>query len=143
MGKGEFWENDDYMAFLSPHPNTKGVTAVIPKKHYGSDCLALPDEVLQDFILVAKKVSLILLDYFPDVGRVGLAMEGTGIDHAHIKLYPLHGTENLKKGQWQQYHSQRNDYFDEYQGFLSSHDGPLADLQEIENLAVELRKRQR
>jgi hypothetical protein len=30
-------------------------------------------------------------------------MEGTGIDHAHIKLVPMHGTENLKRGEWKQF----------------------------------------
>jgi len=52
----------------------------------------MPAQDLQEFILVAKNVAKKLEDYFPDVGRVGLMMEGTGIDHAHIKLYPMHGT---------------------------------------------------
>jgi hypothetical protein len=48
---------------------------VIPKQHYGSDVLALPNEVLQEFILEAKTVAQLLLDYYDDVGRVGLIME--------------------------------------------------------------------
>ena len=60
------------------------------KEHYGSDVLKMPDDVLQGFIL-SKKVAGILENYFEDVGRVGLIMEGTGIDHAHIKLVPMHG----------------------------------------------------
>jgi diadenosine tetraphosphate (Ap4A) HIT family hydrolase len=85
------------MARLSPFPNTPGFTAVIPKKHYGSDVLAMPDADLQEFILVAKKIANKLVDYFEDVGRVGLIMEGTGIDHAHIKLMPMHGTGHMKQ----------------------------------------------
>ena len=69
------WEDNDYMAFLSIFPNTEGFTVVIPKKHYPSDVLALPDTLLQEFILVAKKVAMLLESYFPDVGRVGLIME--------------------------------------------------------------------
>lgn len=69
------WEDEDYMAFLSIFPNTEGFTVVIPKKHYPSDVLALPDNILQDFILAAKKVATVLENYFPDVGRVGLIME--------------------------------------------------------------------
>ncbi len=69
------WENEDYMAFLSIFPNTEGFTVVIPKKHYSSDVLALPNEILQEFILAAKKVAKILENFFQDVGRVGLIME--------------------------------------------------------------------
>jgi len=57
-----------------------------------SDVLSLPDDILQEFILTAKHVSTTLLHHFDDVGRIGLIMEGTGIDHAHIKLIPMHGT---------------------------------------------------
>ena len=48
---------------------------LVTKQHYGSDVLAIPDEVLQRFIMAAKKVSKILLAYFDDAGRVGLIME--------------------------------------------------------------------
>ena len=77
---GLFWEDQEFMAFLAIDPNTEGFTCVIPKQHYGSDVLKMPDEMLQKFILVSKKVSQILEKHFDDVGRVGLIMEGTGID---------------------------------------------------------------
>src|SRR3989338_5175380 len=99
---GLFCEDKEFMAWLAIDPNTAGFTCVIPKQHFGSDVLKMPDEELQKFIVVAKKVAGILENYFEDVGRVGLIMEGTGIDHAHIKLVPMHGTENLKKGEWKQ-----------------------------------------
>src|SRR3989304_3591357 len=94
---GKFWEDEEFMAWLALYPNTKGFSCVIPKQHFGSDVLKMPDDVLQRFIIASKKVANILENYFDDVGRVGLMVEGTGIDHAHIKLVPLHGTENLKK----------------------------------------------
>lgn len=124
---GVFWEDNEFMAFLSTYPSVEGFTVVVPKTHYGSDCLAIPDDVLQRFILAAKKVSNILLEYFEDVGRVGLIMEGTGVDHAHIKLIPMHGTEHMKKGIWKQYLSDKFDYFERYEGYIVSTDGPKAD----------------
>lgn len=138
---GIFWEDDEFMAFLTIHPNTDGVTVIIPKKHYGSDVLALPDEILKKIIIIAKIISQKLESHFEDVGRVGLIMEGTGIDHAHIKLYPMHGTEHMKKGEWKQYLSNVDKFSNKYEGYLSSHDGPLEDEKKLSGLANELRKK--
>ena len=141
-GGGKFWENQDYMAWLSPFPNTEGFTVIIPKKHYSSDVLQMPDRVLAEFVLEAKKVSNILLENFEDVGRVGLIMEGTGVDHAHIKLVPMHGTAHMKKGIWKQYLSGRSDYFDKYEGYIISTDGPKSDFEKLGDLAKKLRRLQ-
>lgn len=113
---GLFWQNDEFIAFLSIDPNTEGFSCVIPREHCGSDVLKMSDDVLQRFIVASKKVAQVLENYFEDVGRVGLIMEGTGIDHAHIKLVPLHGTENLKRGEWQQFLSGKEFWFDKYEG---------------------------
>jgi histidine triad (HIT) family protein len=137
---GMFWEDDNFMAFLSTYPNTEGFTVVVPKKHYGSDVLAMPDEIFGEFVLAAKKVSVILEKYFADVGRVGLIMEGTGIDHAHIKLFPMHGTEHLRTGEWKQHFSKNDTYFEKYLGYISSNDGPKGDEKKIKELAERLRK---
>jgi len=137
---GIFWQDDNFMAFLSIFPSVEGFTVVIPKKHYPSDVLTMPDEDLKNFIIVAKKVSEILLGHFEDVGRVGLVMEGLGIDHAHIKLIPMHGTPNLKKGLWEKIESGKLDYFETYPGYLASNDGPAANPEKIKELAEELKK---
>ena len=137
---GIFWEDSEFMAFLSTWPSVEGFTVVVPKQHFASDCLAMPDNILQKFILAAKKVSDILLKHFEDVGRVGLIMEGTGVDHAHIKLVPMHGTGHMKKGIWKQYLSGRSDYFEKYEGYIISTDGPKADPEKLKALAQNLRK---
>jgi len=128
------------MAFLAIDPNAEGFTCVIPKRHFGSDVLKMPDEILQRFIIASKQVSQVLENYFDDVGRVGLIMEGTGIDHAHIKLIPLHGTENLKKGVWQQVLSGKEFWFEKYEGWISSGSGPKADPEKLRQLAEGLKK---
>lgn len=138
---GIFWEDDEFMAFLAIDPNTEGFTCVIPKAHYGSDVLKMPDDILQRFVLASKKVAQVLEDHFEDVGRVGLMMEGTGIDHAHIKLAPMHGTENLKQGIWQQFLSGKEFWFPKYEGWLSSGSGPKADPEELRRLAEGLRRK--
>ena len=134
-----FWERAEFMAFLSIDPNTEGLSCVIPKEHYGSDVLKMPDDILQRLILASKEVARILENYYADVGRVGLIMEGTGIDHAHIKLVPMHGTENLKRGEWKQFLFGQEHWFDKYEGWISSASGPKADFKELNELAKKLK----
>lgn len=138
---GLFWQNGEFMAWLAIDPNTKGFTCVVPKQHYGSDVLKMSDDVLRIFVIAAKTVAGILEQHFEDVGRVGLIMEGTGIDHAHIKLVPMHGTENLKRGEWKQVLGGKNFWFDTYEGWLSSGSGPMADPEELKKLASEIMKK--
>ncbi len=140
---GIFWEDEEFMAFLSTHPNTEGFTCVIPKTHFGSDVLKMPDEVLQRFIVTSKHVASILENAFEDVGRVGLIMEGTGIDHAHTKLIPLHETENLKQGEWKQVLSGKEFWFDKYDGWICSADGPKAPAEKLKKLAERIKKSQK
>lgn len=140
LGNGLFWEDEKHMAWLSPFPNTEGFAVVVTKEHQPSDVLALPNERLNEFVLAAKKVAKVLENHYPDVGRVGLLMEGMGINHAHIKLFPMHGTEYLRKGEWKQIHSEFNTYFEKYPGFIASNDGPKADFDTIEAEAKKLRE---
>lgn len=141
LGDGMIYEDEDCMAWLSPFPNTKGFAVVATKKHFPSDVLSMPGNEFSKLIETGKKVSEMLVNYFEDVGRVGIIIEGMGINHAHIKLFPMHGTGELKKGEWKQYHSKAHPYFEEYEGYLSSNDGPQADFGEIKALAEKIRKK--
>ncbi len=134
---GVFWQDEEFMAFLSIDPNTMGFSCVVPKNHFGSDVLKMPDDVLSRFIVAAKHVSTILEKAFDDVGRVGVLMEGTGIDHAHIKLMPMHGTEALKQG-WQQFLSGKQFWFEKYEGWICSGSGPMADAETLKEVAQRL-----
>lgn len=135
-----FWTDDEFMAFLSIDPNTDGFSCVIPKNHFDSDVLKMPDDVLQRFVVASKKVSHILENYFSDVGRIGLIAEGTGIDHAHFKLFPMHGTEYFKQGEWRQTLSGKEFWFDKYEGWISSGSGPMADFEKLKELADKIKK---
>ena len=44
-----------------------------------------------------------------------------GVNHLHAKLFPLHGTSHVKET-WQAINSEKNEYFDRYQGSISTHD---------------------
>lgn len=136
---GIFWEDDNYMAFLSIEPNTPGFTVVIPKQHYPSDVLKMPNDKLSEFIVAAKEVSRVLEQHYENVGRVGVIMEGTGVNHAHIKLVPMHGTGFLKQGEFRSIPVHEKHWFDTYQGWLSSAGGSMVENDQLADLAQELR----
>ena len=92
---------------------------------------------MNEMMEAAKEVSYILKNKLSDVGRVALVFEGFGVDHAHAKLYPLHGT---KMRSWHAIHSHVDKYFDKYEGYISTHDYKGVPETEIEDLAEKLRK---
>ena len=137
MGDAIIREDEKYMARLSPFPSTIWHTVLIPKKHFDSDVLHMPDMDLQEFIIVAKKVAALLVDKLDDVWRVWLIMEWTGIDHAHIKLLPMHGTWHMKEWIWKQYLTSDTPFTEQYTWYLTSHDWPRMDdesLQQTKNI---------
>ncbi|KKT77239.1 MAG: Histidine triad domain protein [Microgenomates group bacterium GW2011_GWB1_44_8] len=91
----KIWEDDKYLAFLDQYPLCEGQTLVTTKEHQPSYVFALADEVVSGIYLAAKKVAR-LLDGKLGTERCVQAMEGLGVDHLHIKLYPL--TQELKEG---------------------------------------------
>jgi hypothetical protein len=82
----------------------------------------------------------VLEDYFEDVGRIGVIMEGTGINHAHIKLSPMHGTGYMKRGEWRQILSGKEFWFPKYEGWISSGSGPMADMEKLKELGDALKR---
>jgi len=129
------WEDDHHLAFLSIFPNTEGVTVVIPKKHYPSYAFDLPDKVLARLIIAAKTVANKIDNAFDDVGRTGLVFEGFKVDHVHAKLFPMHATKMAK---WKRVDSHVDKYFEEYEGYISSHDGKRADDKALARIAEKI-----
>lgn len=125
------WESETVMAFLSLHPNTEGFTVVATKAHHPSYLFDMEENAFLDLVTSAKKVGKLLDLAFDDVGRTGCIMEGFGIDHAHIKLFPMHGT----RGAWRPIKSNVDKYFSQYEGYISSHDHLRADDEKLRALA--------
>lgn len=126
------------MAFLSIFPNTEGVSVVIPKKHYPSYIFDLPEDVMLDLIKASRKVAKLLDSKLDDVGRTGLIFEGFGVDHIHAKLFPMHGTADMKE--WKAINSNIDKYFQKYEGYLSSHDHKRADDKILAEIAKKIRE---
>ncbi len=125
------------MAFLSIFPNTPGVTVVITKEHHDSYAFELPDEVLTNLVLAVKKVVQKIDAAFEDVGRTGMVFEGFGVNHIHAKLFPLHGTNDPE---WKKHASSINVFFDQYPGYISSHDAQRANNDELAEIAERIRQ---
>lgn len=113
------WEDENYLAFLTPFPSTPGLTVVIPKKNPGDYFFDLDQETANGLIVASTKVAK-LLEKALQVARVGLVFEGTGVAHVHAKLYPLHGELAGETGVW----SKHQEFFPEYIGYFSTVEGP-------------------
>ncbi|MDP3724069.1 MAG: HIT family protein [bacterium] len=135
----KIWEDEKHLAFLSIFPNTEGFSVVVTKQHEPSYAFDLPDDVLSGLVKAAKKVGKLLDAAFDDVGRTGMFFEGFGVDHAHAKLFPMHGT---KMNDWKPLRSEINIFFQKYAGYLSSHDYKRADDAQLAALAAKIRLRQ-
>lgn len=80
-------EDDRFYAFLDINPLAQGHTLVVPKKE--TDYLFdLSDTELQDMITFTKKVALAIGRAYPCT-KVGMAVLGLEVNHAHIHLVPL------------------------------------------------------
>lgn len=130
------WEDPHHLAFLSIFPNTPGFSVVITKAHHPSYLFEMPQDTYLGLMVAARKVGLLLDQAFDTVGRTGCFMEGFGINHAHVKLSPMHGTA----GEWRAIKSNVNKYFETYEGYLSSHDHVRADDAGLEELAEKIRQ---
>jgi histidine triad (HIT) family protein len=86
-------EDENYFAFLDINPLKAGHTLVVPKKEtdYIFD---LDDSQLTGMILFSKKVSLAIKSVIP-CNRIGVAILGLEVPHAHIHLIPMDTMEDV------------------------------------------------
>jgi histidine triad (HIT) family protein len=86
-------EDENYFAFLDINPLKAGHTLVIPKSEtdYIFD---LDDENLAGLIIFSKKVAAAIRNVFP-CNRIGIAVLGLEIPHAHIHLVPMDTMEDI------------------------------------------------
>lgn len=80
-------ENDKFYAFLDINPLAQGHTLVVPK-HEVDYIFDLSDEELAEMVVFAKRVALAIQSAYP-CRKVGMAVLGLEVNHAHIHLVPL------------------------------------------------------
>lgn len=86
-------ENEKFYAFLDINPLQKGHTLVIPKREvdYFFD---MEDEEIAEFQVFAKRVAVAIMKAFPCL-KVGQAVLGLEVPHAHIHLVPMQTEKDM------------------------------------------------
>ena len=86
-------ENDNFLAFLDIFPLSKGHTLVIPKNEtdYIFD---MESEEYANLWKFAQKVAIAQKKVI-DCQRIGVAVIGLEVAHAHIHLVPINGVEDI------------------------------------------------
>ncbi|MBR8536588.1 HIT family protein [Carboxylicivirga sediminis] len=86
-------EDDRFFAFLDINPLVKGHTLVVPKQE--TDYLFdLDDNLLADMNVFAKKIAVAQKQVI-DCKRVGVAVLGLEVPHAHIHLIPMNSEADI------------------------------------------------
>lgn len=86
-------EDERFFAFLDINPMKKGHTLVIPKIEEDY-IFKLDDKILADMMLFSKKLALAIEKAVPCV-RIGVAIIGLEVPHAHIHLIPINKESDM------------------------------------------------
>ncbi len=86
-------ENDIFLAFLDAFPLVEGHVLVIPKKEIDY-IFDLDDELLSKMMIFAKEVARKMKMAIP-CKKIGIAVIGLEVPHAHIHLVPLQQVSDL------------------------------------------------
>lgn len=86
-------EDDDYLAFLDVRPIREGHSLVIPKTEI-PDVFDLPEPLLAGMLPFAQPVARAIHEV-TKATRVGMAVVGLEVPHAHIHLVPIDGLHDL------------------------------------------------
>ena len=86
-------EDEQFYAFLDINPIQKGHTLVIPRREvdYVFD---MEDGEIGEYMVFAKKVAVAIKRAFP-CKKVGMAVLGLEVPHAHIHLVPMQSEKDM------------------------------------------------
>lgn len=86
-------EDENYFAFLDIMPVAKGHTLVIPKKEIDY-IFDLEDSYLSGIMVFAKNIAKAIEQTIP-CKRIGVAVVGLEVPHAHIHLIPINSISDI------------------------------------------------
>ena len=87
-------EDDNFLAFLDVNPNAKGHTLCIPKKEIDK-IFDMDDALYLGLMQFSKKIATALEKAVP-CKRVGMAVVGLEVPHAHVHLIPLNEMDEMR-----------------------------------------------
>lgn len=86
-------EDDRFLAFLDINPLAEGHTLVIPKQEIDY-IFDIDDPLYADYLVFAKKVARAIRAVIPCT-KVGVAVIGLEVAHAHIHLVPINSIYDI------------------------------------------------
>lgn len=89
-------ETDDFLAFLDVMPTATGHTLVIPKKEVDY-LFAMDEDLYAGLMAFAKRIAPAIERAVP-CKRIGVAVIGLEVPHAHIHLIPLNSMADMNFG---------------------------------------------
>jgi diadenosine tetraphosphate (Ap4A) HIT family hydrolase len=133
----KIWEDKDFLAILDINPNVEGMTVLLSKDHYDSYMVeSMGEEMFGKMFVAAQKVAK-LLDEALGTKRTAIVMEGLGVNHAHLKLYPIYGLEQEFEETW----AKEKVYFEKYPGYITTQLGQQADFAKLKALAEKIKQK--
>ena len=87
-------EDENFLAFLDVNPNAKGHTLCIPKQEINK-IFEIEDDLYLGLMAFSKKVA-IALEKTVACKRVGMAVIGLEVPHAHVHLIPLNEMDEMR-----------------------------------------------
>lgn len=118
----KYFDSPSHVASLTPFPNTPGYSCVVPKRHYPSDILRMPEEAYRELMAITWEVVQHVKTGL-NVRACGIVFEGYEINWVHVKLIPIRekaadvGPGDGKK-------EERVVFFENYPGYLTTQKGP-------------------
>lgn len=86
-------EDDKFFAFLDINPLAKGHTLVVPKQQIDY-IFDIPEPMYSEMFIFAKRVALAIEKVVP-CKKVGIAVIGLEVPHAHIHLVPINSIYDI------------------------------------------------
>ena len=87
-------ENENFLAFLDVNPNAKGHTLCIPKQELNK-IFEMEDDLYIGLMQFSKKIAVALEKTVP-CKRIGMAVVGLEVPHAHVHLIPLNEMDEMR-----------------------------------------------
>ncbi|KAG9340359.1 hypothetical protein JZ751_021472 [Albula glossodonta] len=125
------WEDCKHVAFLTPYPNSPGLTVLVPRRPLSSDIFRLEKSDYKELVQAAHKVAQ-LLERGLGVRDVALIFEGFEVNYAHVKLIPLHAPPTKSSG------TLPLEFCSTYPGYVSSANGPPASPESLREIHTKI-----
>lgn len=87
-------EDENFLAFLDVNPNAKGHTLCIPKQEINK-IFDIEDELYLGLMKFSKNIAIGIEKTVP-CKRIGMAVIGLEVPHAHVHLIPLNEMDEMR-----------------------------------------------